>query len=159
MEYMFEAGFLGTRAPIFMDIIVIIVGLLPFLIAFTIWFAINKMYGLHRFFQTILFVVTIVALVYFKYGMYMAGGFDVYIKGSSIDSTIAFYFLVFHIVIASITLIMWFATMKFASGDNRRKALPGLYSNSHKKSGKRLAFAILLTSITGVIVYWMLFIA
>ncbi|NEW59683.1 DUF420 domain-containing protein, partial [Sulfurovum sp. bin170] len=40
MEYMFEAGFLGTRAPLFMDIIVIIVGLLPFLIAFTIWTAI-----------------------------------------------------------------------------------------------------------------------
>ena len=159
MEHMFDIGFLGTRAPMFMDIIVIIVGLLPFLIAFTIWFAINRMYGLHRLFQTILFVVTIVALVYFKYGMYMAGGFDVYIKGSSIDSTIAFYFLMFHVIVASITLIMWFAMMKFASGDSKRRALPGLYSDAHKKSGMRLAIAILLTSVTGIAVYWMLFIA
>ncbi len=159
MEYMFEAGFLGTRAPLFMDIIVIIVGLLPFLIAFTIWLAIKEMYRLHRTLQSILFLVTIISLVYFKYGMYTSGGFDFYIKDSSIDPTIGFYFLVFHIIIASITLIMWFAMMKFASADSQRKALPGLYSNSHKKSGMRLAFGILLTSITGVGVYWMLYIA
>ena len=159
MEYMFEVGFLGTRAPLFMDIIVVIVGALPFLITFTIWLAMNGMYRLHRFAQTVLFLVTIVTLVYFKYGMYMAGGFEFYIKNSSIDSTLAFYFLIFHIIIASITLIMWFALIKFASEDNKRRALPGLYSDSHKKSGKRLAFAIFLTSITGVCVYWMLFIA
>jgi putative membrane protein len=159
MEYMFEAGFLGTRAPMFMDIIVLIIGFLPFLIAFSIWFAINKMYGLHRFLQTVLFLVTMVILICFKYGLYMAGGFDFYIRGSSIDSTIASYFLIFHVVVATITLIMWFAMMKFASADSKRRALPGLYSDTHRKSGKRLAFAIFLTSITGVIVYWMLFIA
>jgi putative membrane protein len=159
MDYMFEAGFLGTRAPLFMDIIVIIVGLLPFLIAFSIWFAVKGMYRVHRLLQTVLFIVTIVTLVYFKYGMNIAGGFDFYMKGSSIDSTIAFYFLIFHIVIATITLIMWFATMRFASGDKRRKALPGLYSKDHKKSGKRLGFAIFLTSLTGIGVYCMLFIA
>ena len=159
MEYMFEAGFLGTRAPLFMDIIVIVVGLLPFLIVLTISFAIKKMYRLHRFLQTILFLVTIVALIYFKYGMYMAGGFEFYMKGSSIDTTKAFYFLIFHISIATITLLMWFATMKFASADSKRRALPGLYSSTHKKSGMRLAIGILLTSVTGVGVYYMLFIA
>ncbi|SFV61154.1 hypothetical protein MNB_SV-12-56 [hydrothermal vent metagenome] len=159
MEYMFEAGFLGTRAPLFMDIIVIIVGLLPFLIAFTIWTAINGRYTLHRFLQIVLFLATIISLVYFKYGMYISGGFDFYIKDSPIDATIAFYFLVFHIAIATITLIMWFAMIKFASADRRRKALPGLYSHAHRKFGQRLAFGIFLTSLTGVIVYLMLFVA
>jgi len=159
MEYMFEAGFLGTRAPLFMDIFVIIVGLLPFLIVLTIWFAVKNMYGLHRLFQTLLFSITIIALIYFKYGIYIAGGFEFYIKGSSIDPAMASYFLIFHIIVASITLIMWFATMKFASGDKKRRALPGLYSNDHKKSGKRLAVGIALTSITSIGVYYMLFIA
>ena len=159
MEYMFEAGFLGSRAPMFMDIIVIVVGLLPFLVTFSIWLAINKMYKLHHFSQIILLSVTGITLVYFKYGMNVAGGFDFYMKESSLDLTMAFYFLVFHIIIASITLIMWFATIKFASADRKRKALPGLYSDNHKKSGRRLAFAISLTSITGVAVYWMLFIS
>ena len=134
-------------------------GLSFFLIGLTIWFAIKNMYRLHRSLQIVLFLITMVSLVYFKYGMYMAGGFDFYMRGSSIDSTIAFYFLIFHVVVATITLIMWFAMMKFASADSKRRALPGLYSDAHKKSGKRLAFAISLTSITGVIVYWMLFIA
>jgi putative membrane protein len=159
MEYMFQLGFLGTRAPLFMDIIVIVVGLLPFLIGLTIWFAIKNMYRLHRSLQIVLFLITMVSLVYFKYGMYRAGGFEFYMKGSSIDLTIAFYFLVFHIIIASTTLLLWFMTMKFASADTKRRALPGLYSSDHKKSGRRLAMGIVLTSITGIGVYYMLFIA
>jgi putative membrane protein len=159
MEYMFEAGFLGTRAPLFMDIIVLVVGLLPFLISFSIWFSTKRMYKLHQFLQTVLFLATIIVLIYFKYGMHEAGGFDFFIKGSSINSSAAFYFLIFHIIIASITLIMWFIMIRFSIADRRRRGLPGLYSRDHKKSGKRLAFAILMTSITGVIVYWMLFIA
>jgi putative membrane protein len=159
MEYMFQLGFLGTRAPLFMDIIVIVEGLLPFLIGLTIWFAIKNMYRLHRSLQIVLFLITMVSLVYFKYGMYRAGGFEFYMKGSSIDLTIAFYFLVFHIIIASTTLLLWFMTMKFASADTKRRALPGLYSSDHKKSGRRLAMGIVLTSITGIGVYYMLFIA
>ena len=159
MEHMFEIGFLGTRAPMFMDIIVIIVALLPFLISLNIWFAVKKMFEVHRILQTILFLITIVVLVYFEYGMQSAGGFEFYIKESSIDATLAFYFLIFHIIIAFIMLIMWFSLLKFAGADHKRRALPGMYSREHKKSGKRLAFAILLTSITGIIVYWILFIA
>lgn len=159
MEYMFQAGFLGTRAPFFMDIIVIIVALLPFLIAFTVWFAVNGMFKLHRFLQTVLFLITVIVLVYFEYGMHLAGGFEHYIKDSSINPSMAFYFLVLHIIIASITMIIWFFTIRFASGDSKRRALPGLYSGSHKQSGRRVSIAILLTSLTGLGVYWMLFMA
>jgi len=158
MEYMFSIGFLGTRAPLFMDLIVIIVGLLPFLIAFNIWFATNMMYKLHRFLNILLFWITITALVYFEYGMSVTGGFNFYIKDSSMDSTIAFYFLIFHVIVATITLVMWFFILRFANADHKRRALPGLYSREHKKSGKRLSFAIFLTSITGIGVYWMLFV-
>ena len=159
MEYMFQAGFLGTRAPFFMDIIAIIVALLPFLIAFAVWFAVKRMYKLHRFLQTVLFFITVVVLVYFEYAMQLAGGFEHYIKDSSLNPNMAFYFLVLHIIIASITMIIWFFTIRFASGDHKRRALPGLYSDSHKQSGKKVSWAIFLTSITSLGVYWMLFMA
>ena len=158
MEYMFQAGFLGTRAPFFMDVFVVIVSLLPFLIGLAIWFSINRYYKLHRFFQTLLFLITVIVLIYFEYGMHKSGGFSEYMKSSSVDPKLALYFLIFHIIIASIALLMWGYIMRFAVSDRKRRALPGLYSSSHKKSGRRVAFLILLTSITGAGVYWMLFI-
>ncbi len=159
MEYMFQTGFLGTRAPLFMDEFLMVVALLPFFIGLSIWFAIHKYYGLHRFFQTFLFLTTLIILVYFEYGIHIGGGFSHYMKDSSIDADLAFYFLIFHIIIASITLIMWSFIMKFAIEDRKRRALPGLYSISHRKSGKRVAFMILLTSLTAIGLYWILFIA
>ncbi|NOZ90877.1 MAG: DUF420 domain-containing protein [Epsilonproteobacteria bacterium] len=159
MEYMFQTGFLGTRAPLFMDEFLIIIVLLPFLIGLSIWFATREHYKLHRFFQTFLFIITLVILVYFEYGIHVGGGFSHYMKDSSIDENLAFYFLIFHIIIATITLIMWSFIIKFAIEDRRRRALPGLYSNSHKKSGKRVAFMILLTSLSAISLYWILFIA
>ncbi len=158
MEYMFEAGFLGTRAPLFMDEVMIIVALLPFLIGLGIWLAILGHHKLHYRFQTILFMVTVVVLGYFEYGTKVGGGFKEYIKDSSIEATLALSFLIFHIIIASITIIMWAWTLKVSFADRKRKALPGVYSSSHKKSGRVVAFLILLTSVTGVGVYWILFI-
>lgn len=37
MNYMFEAGFLGTRAPFFMDMVTLIVAGLPLLVAAAIF--------------------------------------------------------------------------------------------------------------------------
>jgi putative membrane protein len=159
MEYMFQAGFLGTRAPLFMDEFIVVVALLPFLIGASIWFAIKESYKLHRIMQTLLFVITLGILIYFEYGIQVGGGFSHYIKDSSINPDFAYKFLIFHIIIASITLVMWAFIVHFATADRKRRALPGLYSNAHKKSGRRVAFMILLTSLTGIGVYWMLFIA
>jgi len=158
MEYMFQSGFLGTRAPFFMDIVVIIVALLPFLIGLGVWFARLKYHKLHYFVQTILFVVTVVVLIYFEYGVKVGGGFKEYMKGSSIDLSFALSFLIFHIIIATITMIIWARILRIAFSDRKRRTLPGLYSKLHKKLGKLVAFFIFLTSITGVGVYGILFI-
>ena len=158
MEYMFQAGFLGTRAPFFMDEVMIIVALLPFLIGFGIWLARLGYHKLHYRFQTILFVVTVVVLVYFEYGTKVGGGFKEYIKDSSIDLSFALSFLIFHIIIASIMVIMWGWTIKVSFADRKRRALPGVYSLGHKKFGRVVAFFILLTSVTGLGVYAILFI-
>ena len=37
MDYIFQTGFLGTRAPLFMDIVSVIVAALPFLIYKSSW--------------------------------------------------------------------------------------------------------------------------
>ena len=56
MEYMFREGFLGTRAPFFMDFTTLIVALLPFLVAISIYFARTKSFKVHQISQIIILI-------------------------------------------------------------------------------------------------------
>jgi len=63
LEYMFHPGFLGTRAPLFMDMVTLIVALLPLLVAGAIYFAINKKYKVHAYSQIFIFAFSVIVLV------------------------------------------------------------------------------------------------
>jgi len=158
MDYMFQPGFLGTRAPFFMDFVMIMVALLPLLVAVAISFAKKRNYTLHAKVQTILFVIAVIVVGYFEYGVRAGGGYEGFVKGSSVSHNYAFYVLIFHIIVAVIGFIIWTHTLVTARKDNRRKTLPGLYSVSHKKAGKRAFLWIVLTAITGIWVYILLFV-
>jgi putative membrane protein len=157
MDYMFEAGFLGTRAPFFMDFVMIMVALLPLLILFAISFAKKRNYRLHAQTQSILYVVAVIVVGYFEYGVRAGGGYEGFVKGSSVSHDYAFYVLIFHIVVAIIGFVIWTQILIKARKDSRRNLLPGLSSYAHKQAGKRAFFWILLTAITGIWVYVLLF--
>ncbi|MFT7880353.1 MAG: DUF420 domain-containing protein [Sulfurimonas sp.] len=155
---MFETGFLGTRAPLFMDIVTVIVALLPFLILGAVSLARRKLYDLHATVQKTLFIVSVVVVAYFEYGVRSVGGFDAFMKESSTPEGYAFWVLIFHIAIAVITLGVWILTLLRAKRYRRVNALPGMYTLSHKKAGIRTFIGILMTSVTGIWVYYILFV-
>ncbi|MFT7824741.1 MAG: DUF420 domain-containing protein [Sulfurimonas sp.] len=155
---MFEAGFLGTRAPLFMDIVTLIVALLPFLIIGAVYLAKNKKYQAHAKIQKLLFWISLVVVVYFEYGVRSVGGFDVFMEKSSTSYSYAFWVLITHIAISVVTLILWAGTLLRAKRDYRMNVLPGMYSPAHKKSGIRALAGISLTSLSGLWVYYLLFI-
>jgi putative membrane protein len=158
MDKMFEAGFLGTRAPLFMDIVTVIVALLPFLIAGVIFVARRKKYSLHGILQRILFWISLIVVAYFEYGVRTYGGFDVLIEGSSTPYSYAFLVLITHILIAVTTLGLWIYILQRAKRDRRMNVLPGMNSIDHKRAGARTFIAISLTSFSGLWVYYLLFI-
>ena len=157
MDYMFQPGFLGTRAPFFMDFVMIMVALLPFLVVVAISFAKNKKYRLHGITQTILFIVAVIVVSYFEYGVRAGGGYEGFVKDSSVSHDYAFYVLIFHIIVSVIGFVIWTHTLITARRDNKNKTLPGLNSVRHKKAGMRAFICIVLTAITGVWVYILLF--
>jgi putative membrane protein len=159
MEYFFEGGFLATRAPFYMDGIVVYLLLLPLLVGFSISLAVKRKYELHRFLQTLLFVVSFFSLLLFHYGIHVSENFDELIAISSVSDKQAFYFLIGQTILSIVTLVMWLSTLLFAGEDRRRRGLPGLYSHSHKSSGRKVFMAILLTTFSSAYLYWMLFIA
>ena len=150
MDYMFQAGFLGTRAPIFMDVVTLIVALLPLLVFGAISFAIRKKYKAHAISQIIIFVISVIVFTYFEVGVRVGGGFDAFMEGSTVSHNYAFIVLIIHIVIAVITLFLWTMTIL--------RVKKHLANNKHKKMARATFTGIVLTSLSGIWVYLLLFV-
>ncbi len=147
---MFHQGFLGTRAPFFMDAVTLIVAFLPLLVASAIFLARAKKYKLHSYAQIFIFAFSVIVLGYFETGVRMAGGFNAFMQESSVSHNYAFVVLVFHIAISIITLIIWGMAIFMA------KKL--LKQNKHKKVGIITFSGVVLTSLTGIWVYFLMFV-
>lgn len=158
MNFIFEPGFLGTRAPLFMDIVSVIVALLPLLIFGAISLAKNNNYKAHESVQKLLFIVTVIVVAFFEYGVRVEGGYKNLMEGSSVGHNYFIYVLIFHIMISVVTLILWVMTLFYAKRYKRQSTLPGLYSQAHKKAGQRTFIGIILTMLTGAWVYALLFV-
>jgi len=159
MAIMFQAGFWGTQAPVYMDIFLLMMVLLPLLMGIIIWQAIQQRYALHGFLQTITFLSVFVLLAYVEYTLYFEGGLSLYTQGESADAGMVFSFWLFHVFVAMVTMLLWFSTIWYARADRKRRALPGLYSKGHRRMGKIVAWSIFGLSLSVVLLYWMLFVA
>jgi len=130
--------------------VTLIVGLLPFLIAFAIFLAKKKKFMAHGLVQITIFIFSVIVLSYFEFGVRSGGGFSEFIKGSSASHDYALFVLILHIVIATITLIMWSVSLV-----NIKKYIKNGF---HKKLGKILFIAITLTTLSSLWVYFLLFV-
>ncbi|WP_457605204.1 DUF420 domain-containing protein [Nitratifractor sp.] len=158
MEYMFAPGFLGTKAPFFMDLMTLIVALLPLLIYLGILLARKGLYDLHHWYQWTLFLFALVVFGWFEYGVRAGGGFGELLDSGVFPRWAAISFLVLHIVIAILTLLWWSRTLFRAHWNFRKHMLPGGYSLRHIRSGVWTAAGIFLTSLSGIWVYLLLFV-
>jgi putative membrane protein len=158
MDYMFTQGFLGTRAPMFMDFVTLIVALLPLLVYSSILLAKKKLYKVHGLTQNLIFVVSVIVVGYFEYGVRVGGGFDAFIEGSGVSHTYASVVLGVHILIAFITLLYWATTVVKANIQFKNEEIPGLKSNEHKRLALKTFLGIIFTSFSGIWVYLLLFV-
>lgn len=158
MDYMFGAGFLGTRAPFFMDVVTLIVALLPLLVYAAIILAKKKMYKLHAFVQNIIFLFSVVVIGYFEYGVRIGGGFKAFIQNSDLSYTYVIIILGLHIFIATVTLLYWTLTIVRANYQFSKGTIPGVKSREHKLTAIKTFLGIIFTSFSGIWVYLLLFV-
>ncbi len=156
---MLHVGFLGTEAPLYMDIFVSVMALLPILIGIVIWFAVSEHYMLHHTIQQLIFWTILTLLGYIEYHLYFDEVMQSYIQEGSLGYETVFFFLLFHSFVVMAVMVVWFLTIHYAKADRKRRALPGLYSKSHKRMGKIAVWSIFLLSFSSMILYWMLFVA
>lgn len=149
MNGMYELGFLGTSAPFFMDLATTIVAFLPFLmmIATSLIVLRNKA---HSIAQVVLFIVSVVVLIYFEIGVKVGGGFEMFTEESSVSHDYAHIVLIAHILVALFTMFIWAFTLITAKKHVRER--------KHPNMGKITLFGVILTSISGIWVYMLLFV-
>ena len=143
MNIFLQQGFL-SKAPLFIDITTVIVAILPLLVWFAIRVAQNGNIELHKKLQLTLFIFSVIVLVFFEYFIRVIGGVEKF--ELNIDKTLFFTILIIHIIIAVVTLFLWIYTIIKSSEPTK-----------HKKAAIFAFSGIVLTSITGIIVYILLF--
>ena len=158
MDYMFEAGFLGTNAPFFMDLVTLIVAFLPMLIYFAIILARRRLYKAHAAVQNFIFIFSVIVVSYFEYGVRLGGGFDGFMSESHVSHSYALWVLVIHIIIATLTLFYWSKTIIKANYQMAKGLIPGIKAREHRLLAFKSYLGIIFTSFTGIWVYILLFI-
>ncbi len=156
---MFETGFLGTRAPLFMDMITIFFALMPFLVAISIYFAIKGKYLLHFRSQMATFMLSMFMVVVFEIGVRIDGGFNAYMQESTLSYNAVLIYLVIHILFALVTVVAWGITIYSSYKAFRQEGAVASYFKEHKKRARWVFLAIIINSIMGVSMYPILFIS
>lgn len=152
------AGFLGTKALLFMDIITIYFAILPFLLFYSITFAIRKEYKKHFISQGIILCVTIIFVLIFEVGVRLSGGFIEYVQNNTLSYNFLLSFLIVHIVIAIFAFLAWVYLFISSYKMYKENKFKSIKNTKHKRMGKIVFFFLCLTSLMGVLIYIFLFV-
>lgn len=154
------AGFLGTRADVFMDVVICIVAAVPLLLGIAFALARTRAYKAHRALQLTLSAVFVLVLVAFEGYIRVRGGIDGISAGSAYDQTLSLYgFLAIHLCFAVSSTLLWGWTVFRAIRGFGGNPAPGAHSAHHRRWGRIALVDMLLTALTGLGVYALCFVA
>ena len=151
---MLETGFLTAKSPLFLDISTIYFFLLPFFLFLSIRQAIRGEYKKHINSQMVIFIVSMIMIVVFEYGMRLHGGFFILMKQSQFEYTPLLVFLLIHIVIATVTILAW-VYLIFTSYMSYKKGELILH---HAKLARYTVGGICITSTMGIMIFFVIFV-
>ncbi len=154
MNYMFKDGFFPTNAPLFMDEVMFLVALLPFLLIFSINFAKKGKISLHKKSQILIYILGLLTIIYFEYGARTIGGFAPILQKSHLNHYFLYGFLIIHILIATISLFLWTYTLYFSLKNSQKS----YFIKAHLKLVKPTFLLITLTSVTGLLLYFFMYV-
>ena len=155
---LFEAGFLGTRAALYMDVVTLYFALLPFLVFYSIRFAVRGEYVTHYKSQLAILLLSTVMVLIFEVGVRISGGFSEFVKESSYSYEFMVGFLAFHILIALVTVVGWVTLIYRSIKLYKEGGRDAVASMDHRRVSRWVFTGIVATSVTGCMIYGFLFI-
>jgi putative membrane protein len=111
-------------------------------------------YNLHKKVQLLLFAVLFVAVILFELDLRSRGGIFEMVKASRFAGTFFLNGLIwFHIFVSITTSFIWIGLVVFSLFKFTSPPVPNSFSGTHKFWGKIGMIDMILTGITGVMLY------
>lgn len=162
---MLRDGFLGNHASFMLDFVVVaLVLIVPILLYSLFAVKIRHQYTLHRNLQLLLGAVLLVAVALFEVDLhFVQGGWEKVVAKRPEPLTTEQLAQVrtvlrIHLIFAISTPFLWVITIAAALRGFPSPPTPGRHSALHKLLGWASAIDITLTSITGLIFYYVAFV-
>jgi hypothetical protein len=156
---MLPRGFLGTRADLLMDVVFVSTLATPFILVWAIRLAQQRQLEKHRFVQTLLLGVLLVAVALFEVDVRLSGGSGSLMKGSSYAGTgLLRGITLAHVLANVVTFIAWLVLVV----KSRRRfngALPGSFSASHRRLGRFVLGGTVFGALSAIVMYGLGFVA
>lgn len=152
-------GFLGTRASIGMDVVLVgLVALLPVL-AWSVAAVRRGRYGLHKSLQLFIAAALAAAIVVFEIDVRLVSDWKTRAATSPWWPGGVLAALAVHLVFAVSTFallvwVLWEAVARFPS-----PPAPGTHGPRHRRMARLAAADLALTAVTGTVFYWLAFVA
>jgi uncharacterized membrane protein YozB (DUF420 family) len=152
-------GFLGTRASIGMDVVLVgLVALLPVL-AWSVAAVRRGRYGLHKSLQLFIAAALAAAIVVFEIDVRLVSDWKARAAASPWWPGGVLAALAIHLVFAVSTFVLlvwvlWEAVARFPS-----PPAPGTHGPRHRRMARLAAADLVFTAVTGTVFYWLAFVA
>jgi putative membrane protein len=164
---MFVDGFLGYRTSFMLDFVVSALVLIVPLLVWSIWLVrFRRNFVLHRRMQLSLGLILLVAVTAFEVDLQVVhGGWqNIVAKQQLADDVLAAKieavrpWLWFHLLFAVTTPFLWVVTIVQAMRRFGNPPVPGPYSGTHRILGWVSTVDITMTSLTGLLFYYLAFV-
>lgn len=164
---MLSNGFLGYPTTFMLDFVVCALALIVPLLLWSLWLVkFRSRYALHKRLQIALGIVLLVAVTVFEVDVQMVhGGWENIVAKQPLNpeelaSKIAAVrpWLRVHLLFAVTTPLLWITTITLALLRFQNPPLPGPHSRLHKVLGWASTVDITLTSVTGLLFYYVAFV-
>ena len=160
-------GFLGTRASIGMDVVLVgLIALLP-VMAWSIAAVRQGHYALHKRLQLFIVAALLTAIVVFEIDVRLVSDWKLRAAGGPPWAEAANVWwprsvlvaLAIHLVFAISTLVLWAWVVWEAIARFPVPPAPGGHGPRHRRMARLAALDLVATAVTGTIFYWLAFVA
>ncbi len=153
-------GFLGTRASLMLDILVLGMLVVVAVLSWSIYqVKFCRRYRLHKAVQLTLGAVVLVVVTLFEVDIRTYGW---EMRASGVEDgkapAIVWYALYIHLVFAVSSIILWPVTIFLALRNFPNPPRPSSHSRIHVPLARTAALDMVMTAITGWIFYWLAFV-
>src|SRR5262245_49908966 len=153
-------GFLGTRAPLMVDVVFVAMFAVVAVLAWSVFeVKVRRRYALHKWTQITLGAILLVAVILFEIDIRLHGWEERAANtiGGRPAQTV-YTALYIHLVFAVSSVILWPITIGLALANFSNPPAPGPHSRIHIPLARTAAADMVLTALTGWVFYWLAFV-